>query len=912
MLNNDVTKVGGAMKKQRRVGIRFKITSGYAVLICFLVIAAVVLNSQITGLQQERNSVIEYDSQMRTLSNRLERQIINMESSLNRYLITQEDKYLENYYKYLGTWETVYKELDDVVHNYSNENQLGTIYTSITSWLDEIGQPLLESILTNDESQMLARFNGEQSSAAISELQAQFSEFRNLETASIQAEILSLDNSNTRLTYTLFLVLGILAIITIFVFNTISRKITDSITEVTSAIHEMNATSGKKRKRLTAQTNDEVRDLVNATNSLLETLEGQQWLQVNLNEAVTAYQGVDTLNELGEVLLKQLTTRTKSSYGAFYVQDVYDKQQYFKLASFAESANNVGKEQFHVDEGFIGQAVREKRTLSYENNEEGFRFMETGLGSIPIKNGVIIPIEASEEVVAVLEFASMERYTAQQRKLLQEVVRHLGVTITSIQSRMEIIRLLNESQAMTEELQVQSEELQTQSEELKMQTEELTTINEQLEERTHEAEQKTNALEKAQFELKQSAEQLRQSSNYKSEFLANMSHELRTPLNSILILSEMLAENNDQRLTEDELEYANVIHNSGEDLLLLINDILDLSKVEAGKMDLWFDEMDVEELASHVYNLFMPIAEQKNLELHIEFASPLPHVFHTDIKRFHQIINNLLSNALKFTEQGAVTVKVEQATVTPSMQQRSEVWLAVHVSDTGIGITPDKQQIIFDSFQQADGATVRKYGGTGLGLSICREFTKLLGGWITVHSEEAQGSTFTVFLPSLPNGQLLESHIIEQPPQLSEPSDTLIPYTKGNVFAHKRILVVDDDYRNIYALKQALEQKGVEVLEASNGIECLNILQTVSRVDAVLMDIMMPEMDGYETMEHIRHDLELTTLPVIALTAKAMKQDKERAIEAGASDYITKPLNLEQLFSVLTVWLTSEEPISYG
>lgn len=367
----------------------------------------------------------------------------------------------------------------------------------------------------------------------------------------------------------------------------------------------------------------------------------------------------------------------------------------------------------------------------------------------------------------------------------------------------------------------------------------------------------------------------------------------------------MLAENHENHLSDDELEYAKVIHDSGEDLLNLINDILDLSKVEAGKMDLWFREMDVYEIPQHIQNLFMPIANQKGLELSVDVANDLAEIFHTDVKRFHQVLNNLLSNALKFTEEGSVTVKVDRARITPAMRQLSDTWITVSVTDTGIGIPKNKQNIVFESFRQADGATVRKYGGTGLGLSICREVTKLLGGRITLSSTEGQGSTFTVYLPSLPDGNAAQTNIAVQEAVYTDAAPAM--GVSKSIFDEKHILIVDDDYRNIYALRQALEHKGVHILEASNGVECLNILQTATRVDAVLMDIMMPEMDGYETMERIRKDLQLHELPIIALTAKAMKQDQDRAFEAGASDYISKPLNLEQLFSVLTVWLTSGE-----
>ena len=894
------------MNKKRKWGIGFKITSGYIILIICLIVSALVLNNQITSLQSERNGIIKYDSQMRMMSNNLERQILNMESSLQRYLITDDKSHLDKFNEELATWEASYEELSAIVNDFSSgQKQLEVVHSGIQDWINDIGQPLMNAILANNNDEVLSTFDGMQSSVAINDLQQKFTAFRTFETEAIQEKVAELNDKNTALTYSLFAILTLIATVTIVIFTIISRNIAGSINEVTEAIQDMNASDGKTRKRIIARTNDEVRDLVLATNELLTTLEDRQWYQTNLAEVVTAYQGVDTLDQLGEVLLNSLTTRTHSVYGAFYIQDIRNKNKFNKIAAFAETGDNVGRDSFEVGQGFIGQSVKEKRILSYDNKDNSFHFLETSLGNIPISNGIIVPVFFGKEVVAVFELASLKSYNQQHRDLIKEVVVHLGITINSIIGRMEVIRLLNESQAMTEELQVQSEELQTQSEELKMQTEELTTINERLEERTRDAEQKTHELEKVQVELRQSAEQLRQSSNYKSEFLANMSHELRTPLNSILILSEMLAENHENHLSDDELEYAKVIHDSGEDLLNLINDILDLSKVEAGKMDLWFREMDVYEIPQHIQNLFMPIANQKGLELSVDVANDLAEFFHTDVKRFHQVLNNLLSNALKFTEEGSVTVKVDRARITPAMRQLSDTWITVSVTDTGIGIPKNKQNIVFESFQQADGATVRKYGGTGLGLSICREVTKLLGGWITLSSTEGQGSTFTVYLPSLPDGNAAQTNIAVQEAVYTDATPAM--GVSKSIFDDKHILIVDDDYRNIYALRQALEHKGVHILEASNGVECLNILQTATRVDAVLMDIMMPEMDGYETMERIRKDLQLHELPIIALTAKAMKQDQDRAFEAGASDYISKPLNLEQLFSVLTVWLTSGE-----
>ncbi len=892
------------MFKQQRIGIRFKIIIGYIVIICCLIVAGIVINERVTGLQQERNSLITYDTNMRVMSNNLERQILGMESALHRYMITEDEAFLEPYYQGLATWESKYHELENIAGNYSEgRHNLPVIYDSIDSWITQVGAPLIELLEAEATEQMIAIFNSKQSSVAMTDLQAQFTAFRTGENQAIQEQLQALDNVNKELTIALFLGIAFIALIAITIASTISRRIVGSITEVTETTSEIIHSSGDLSKRIKAGTNDEVRDLVETTNALLESLEKREWLQKNLAEVVTSYQGISSMEELGKVLLSSLVARTDSAYGAFYIQNQEDKAQFNKVAVYAEKSEDTSLLSFRKGEGLIGQCVLEKRTLKYEN----IQFLETSIGNVPLKNGVLIPVLFEHETIAVLEIATFNDFTPHEEVLIEEVVDNLGLTIDNILGRMEIIRLLNESQVMTEELQVQAEELQTQSEELQMQTEELTTINEKLEERTRYAEQKSIELQKTQKELEQSAEELLQSSNYKSEFLANMSHELRTPLNSILILSEMLAENGEKRLTEDEVEYANVIHTSGKDLLALINDILDLSKVEAGKMEVWFNEMDIYELPQYVERMFMPVAQQKGLDLNIQVSEQLDAVFYTDIKRLQQILNNLLSNAMKFTEHGQVQVIIDPANVTSKMKNYSDTWLAISVKDTGIGIPKEKQDLIFETFQQADGATVRKYGGTGLGLSICREFSKILGGWITVESIEGEGSSFTLYLPSLPNGVLKGMTQLPAPNQQAETAGQIEQTNMSHMFNNKHVLVVDDDHRNIYALKQALGQKGAITIEASNGLQCLEILQSQQPVDVVLMDIMMPEMDGYETMEHIRKDLKLVDLPIIALTAKAMKQDRDRAIAVGASDYISKPLNLDQLFSVLSVWLTDKE-----
>lgn len=437
---------------------------------------------------------------------------------------------------------------------------------------------------------------------------------------------------------------------------------------------------------------------------------------------------------------------------------------------------------------------------------------------------------------------------------------------------------------------------------------------EHLEEQYLVAEQKTKELEQAKEELEDYSEQLKKSSQYKTNFLANMSHELRTPLNSILILSQLLAENENHTLNEDEAGYAKVIHSSGTDLLKLIDDILDLSKIEAGKIVLTVDEVNLSEIPELMKLTFSPIAEKKELVFNVELSGDLPNVWHTDGQRLQQILKNLLSNAFKFTEKGSIDLRIRHA---------GDQMLALSVSDTGIGIPKDKQKLIFEAFQQVDGNTNRLYGGTGLGLAICNEFVKLLGGSIQLDSTLGEGSCFTVYLPELTQEKLnaiqqavsevaAAAELAATDQRIQEESEVnkaappvALPSGESDLVG-KRVLLVEDDARNVFALVHALESKNMQVTVAGNGRRCMDILRDDTEFDLVLMDIMMPLMDGYETMREIRKRPELAEMPIIALTAKAMKSDRDKCLEAGASDYISKPLQMDQLFSLMRVWLTKQ------
>ena len=678
----------------------------------------------------------------------------------------------------------------------------------------------------------------------------------------------------------------------------------------------------------------------------------QDWLKTGINELGMKIRGEKGITDLSSEIISFLSRYLEAQMGLLYLKN---DQNLLRLEStFAFQDEAVISKTLAFGEGLVGQVARERKSISFFASENNTPEVNIGPEKVKPQHFIISPILFEGQLIGVIELGSFKPFDDQKQNFLEVALDNISVAINTAKSRERVEELLSKTQEQANELVMQKEELHQINQELEEQTkalrlseenlqhqqEELRVINEELEERSKVLElqrddirHKNEALEQAQYEIKQKAEALEIASRYKSEFLANMSHELRTPLNSIMVLSELLATNKPEGMSKEEIEFANIINSSGKDLLDLINDILDLSKVEAGKYEIDIAEMNLEELRDYVIQAFSHITDNKGINLGTDFADDLPEFIMTDSQRVLQIVKNLMSNAIKFTEKGGVKLRVfrpEKKTKFTQSGLNAGNAIAIEVSDTGIGISNEKAKVIFEAFQQADGTISRKFGGTGLGLTISRSLSRLLGGEIHLHSVEKEGSAFTLYLPlvftensSVPDrseAPRITEKARDMAPARTESTDagtrkaeisharydqlqTTSSFLPDTVFENKKILICDDDMRNVYVLSKILEEKKVSILVGKNGREGIEKLLANPDTNLVLMDIMMPEIDGYTAMREIRKDPRFQQLPIIAVTAKAMKGDREKCIEAGASDYLSKPVQTEKLLTLLRVWL---------
>lgn len=985
------------------------------------------------------------------------------------------------------------------------------------------------------------------------------------------------------------------------------REIVGKMQQVAEGNYDVSLELKSEKDRLTASLNK----MALALRQTSSENKAQSWLKNGQNQLNETMRGDMDIMELSTRVITFLAEYLEVQMGAMYLT-AKDEEILKLYGSYAFTKRKQLNDQFKFGEGLVGQAAFGRQTISLTKLPEDYSRIISATGDMQPRNVVVQPLIYDKKLMGVIELASKEEFSEQQMEFIRAVSENIAISINSSKSRVRLKELLEETQQQAEELQTQQEELKVANEELEEQTkalrenekelqtqqEELRVTNEELEEKTHSLElqkkevaEKNQVLTKMKNDLEEKARQLELTSKYKSEFLANMSHELRTPLNSLLILSKNLLQNKKGNLNDDQLESIEIIRKSGNDLLTLINEILDLSKIESGKMSVNIERVRLEEITKNIRRNFGHMISEKGLELQINVDDEMPPAIDTDMVRLEQLIKNLVSNAIKFTDEGHISVSFEPATSKTKFHNpdiEPEKYFALSVSDTGIGIPREKQLIIFEAFQQADGSTSRNYGGTGLGLSICKEIARLFNGEIQLNSTEGEGATFTVYLPyhfnesqksepghsavnienkdsgkekpkkkfetlktsairhidddrenlgpddrvilviedddnfarilkkqchekhfkflHAPTGEtgliMADKHIpdavildiklpgidgitvldrikdnpkirhipvhmmsaleetidvyqkgamgylnkpidstdmdhafakiedildkkvkdllivednedmrnqiidivgredveprgvgtaeeayrliaenkfdcvildlglpdmsgfdllkkldedenIEVPPviiytgqelsreenrELKKYAESIIIkgvkseerlldesalflhrvvdhlpsskqkiittlHDKDAIFRDKKVLLVDDDMRNVFALSKILDEKGMQVIEAENGKVALEKLQKEKDMDIVLMDIMMPVMDGYEAMRKIRKKPEFKSLPIIALTAKAMKDDYEKCIAAGANDYMTKPIGIEKLTSLMNVWL---------
>jgi HAMP domain-containing protein/signal transduction histidine kinase/AmiR/NasT family two-component response regulator len=661
-----------------------------------------------------------------------------------------------------------------------------------------------------------------------------------------------------------------------------------AIAEVSTAV-----TKGDLTRSITVEAQGEVAALKDNLNQMIgnlkETTEKnneQDWLKTNLAKFSGMMQGQRSITAVAQLIMSELTPLVDSQHGTFFMMEGENETSNLNMiASYGFTMRKSVSSAYKLKEGLVGQCAFEKKKILLTKVPEDYIYVASSLGEAKPLNVIVLPVLFEGELKAVIELASFHVFSQNYLNFLDQLMDSIGVVLNMIASTMRTEELLQELKRSNAELEAQANEL---------------------EEKAKLLEVKNQEVELASQSLEEKAEQLSLISKYKSEFLANMSHELRTPLNSLLILSKTLAENKDKNLTTEQVKFANTVYSAGNDLLALINEILDLSKVEAGKMPIDPKDTKVTELQDYLDQNFRPVAEHKGLKFEIDIAPNVPKSMFTDHSRLHQILKNLLSNAFKFTEQGKVTFRMNAEDKgrrfgLDTLDQARKV-ISFSVIDTGIGIPPEKQKLIFEAFQQADGTTSRKYGGTGLGLTISREIARLLGGSIEVKSNPGEGSVFTLYLPQNYTGAdaANERNAREVVPAAQ-------PLALDADFSGKTVLVVDDDMRNIYAITSVLEGRDMKVMYAENGKIGIKLLKENPTIDLILMDVMMPEMDGIEATMEIRKLPEFVHLPIITLTAKAMKGDREKAIAAGASDYVTKPVDPDTLLSVMHQWMIKAE-----
>ncbi|MEH2171770.1 response regulator [Nostoc sp.] len=871
-------------------------------------------------------------------------QLTNAETGQRGYIITGEQRYLEPYNAAIQVLNQKVREIQRLTaDNPNQQNRLDILQPLLTERM-----AVMKEVIELRQSQGLEASQKavltDQGKRLMDNIQKIIQAMKNEENTLLKQRSEKAQAAGRQTLASIVYSIPFFSLLLALIGFTLTRHISVPLKQVSDLAEKM-ADGDLSVSLPDSDRQDEIGVLTRTFNQMIVNLrnttqknEEQNWLKSNLAEFTQMLQGQRNLESVSNLILSNLAPLVGASQGVFYVMDSIDDQPVLKLLSgYAYKERKNLANQFRLGEGLVGQCALEKQRILLTEVPSDYIRIASGLGEAPPLNIIVLPILFEGQVNAVIELASFGSFNQLHLTFLEQLSENLGVFLNNIASQLQTQQLLEESVALTEELQTQQEELQQSNQRLeeqaheleesqflvKQSNEELQQLNKELEEKAEllevqnrEVARKNQEVERARKSLEEKAEQLALSSKYKSEFLANMSHELRTPLNSLLILARLLADNSLNNLTDKQVEYSRTIYSAGTDLLELINDILDLAKIESGTMSLDIEQIALADLETSLEQTFRQVAHNKEISFTIERDEKLPPTIYNDSKRLQQVLKNLLANAFKFTEQGGVKLQISQV---------DNFTIAFAVSDTGIGIPAEKQKIIFEAFQQADGTTSRKYGGTGLGLSISRELAQLLGGRIELLSQPGQGSTFTLYLPRQqekhgqnttptlepttpirPASTKKELPMVEHRPKTVDisPSVKVVPSLPHDIPDDREIiqpgdrilLIIEDDDKFARILLDMARQQGFKTIVALQSKQGLALAEQF-KPNAIMLDIHMPEMDGWTVLDRLKHKPDTRHIPVHILSVDERQQ---RGLQLGAITYLQKPVSPEALTQVLT------------
>ena len=909
--------------KQLQIGFGFS----FLILLVTSIASYVSVQKQI----ETRSKVLETQNIL-LQADRMLVDLLNAETGQRGYYLTDNETFLQPYYEGL---ESIPQSIAEIIEQLPGTTAQMARMDSVSYLINARMDILTELVNIKKAGGELKVEQLERGKLYMDSCRTIIQEFIATETERLDRHSREMDRTSN---YTsLFILLAcFIAVVILFIFyrqirkeflarEELQRKLVEKEEQLAIRLNTIqriahNISQGDYSVRAEEDEKDSLGGIAIALNEMTRSLQtsfdeinANEWKQTGLVKVNEILTGNKTEEDIARDALKHLINYAECINGAFYI---VDNNRLLLKSSYGLEANM--KNQHLPGEGMVGQVFADKRLKLLEDIDDEDFVVSFAAGQLKLSHVVWVPLTSKGECFGVIELGSDKKFDKVDLDFFAEASKIITMEIISAQSRQHVKMLLEETQAQSEELQMQHSELenlnteleahtqrlQASEEELKVQQEELLQSNQELEERSKLLEEKNQLIALRNMEIQKKVEELALSTKYKSEFMANMSHELRTPLNSILLLSRLMVENADENLTKDQIESAKVIQSSGTSLLSLIDEILDLSKIEAGKMELEYESVKVTTLCRSLKNMFQPLASERGIEFHTDIDPALPKIIETDKLRLEQVLRNLLANAIKFTQEGEVRL-----TIAADPTQQGFIRFAV--SDTGIGISEENLQIIFEAFQQADGSTRRKFGGTGLGLSISREIVRLLGGHISLESTLGEGSTFIVHVPM--------QRITPQPESTTAPesvatatittentdglAEEIAPYTltdipdeidddRDNIQPHdKLILIVEDDTNFAKALLKYTHQQNYKGIVIVRGDQVLSMAEKHQPL-AILLDIQLPVKNGWEVMDELKHNPKTRHIPVHIMSSLQMKKE---SLLKGAIDFINKPVALEQM-----------------